>query len=90
MASPLSKTVWWREYSWRSALTLSTGVFNGDGQISRSIVIDVMTATRLAVRPIPYLTIAANYARSGGDSARYSGDAAMEFRGRFCDSSIWV
>ena len=70
------------EYSWRSALTLSAGVFNGDGQnqpVNRDST--VMTATRLAVRPIPYLTIAANYARSGGDSARYGGDAAMEFRG---------
>lgn len=70
------------EYNWRSTLTLSAGAFNGEGQnqpVNRDST--VMTAARLALRPIPYLTVAANIARTGSDSARYGGDAALEYRG---------
>lgn len=70
------------EYNWRSTLTLSAGAFNGEGQnqpVNRDST--VMLAGRVALRPIPYLTVAANLARSGSDSLRYGADAAFEYRG---------
>lgn len=70
------------EYSWRSTVTLSAGIFNGEGQnqpVNRDST--TMLVSRAAVRILPYLTIAANAARSGEDSTRYGADLAAEYHG---------
>lgn len=70
------------EYTWKSSMVLSAGAFNGEGQnqpVNRDS--SVMVAGRVAVRPISYFTVAANYARSNSDSSRYGADASLEYRG---------
>ncbi|MEO8294647.1 MAG: porin [Gemmatimonadota bacterium] len=70
------------EYNWRSAITISVGAFNGEGQnqpTNRDSV--VMIAARVTMRPVAYLSLAGNVARSGSDSSRYGIDAQFDYHG---------
>ena len=69
---------------WRlsTLATLSLGVYNGDGQnkpANRDSTL--MVSSRLSLRPIAMLTVAAEVARYNRDSTRYGVDGGFEWRG---------
>ena len=69
------------EYS-APALTLSAGVFNGEGQnagLNRDSTL--LAVARLGVRPLPQLSLAGSLARYSPDSLRYGADATLEHDG---------
>jgi phosphate-selective porin len=62
-------------------LTVIGGVFNGEGQnVNANADSAVLGAARMAVRPVPELSVAINAARYFGDSTRYGIDVAYEPR----------
>ena len=69
---------------WRisTLATLSLGAYNGDGQnkpANRDSTL--MVSGRLSLRPIAFLTVAAEVARYNRDSTRYGADGSLEWRG---------
>jgi hypothetical protein len=70
------------QYSYRGYVTLSGGIFNGEGQ-NRIVNVDSssLVVARVAVRPVGFLTLGTNAAAYGGDSTRYGLDADVEYRG---------
>jgi hypothetical protein len=70
------------EYAFGSYATLLAGVFNGEGQ-NRIINVDStsLVVARLALRPIPQLTLGSDLARYNSDSIRYGIDGDIEYRG---------
>jgi len=70
------------QYSYRGYVTLSGGIFNGEGQ-NRIVNVDSssLVVVRAAVRPIGLLTLGTNVAAYAGDSTRYGLDADVEYRG---------
>jgi hypothetical protein len=70
------------QYAYRSYLTVQGGVFNGEGQ---NQIVNVDSSSlwvgRIAVRPLPFITLGTNVAAYAGDSTRYGLDAAIEYRG---------
>ncbi len=61
---------------------LSFGLYNGDGQnkpANRDSTL--MVSARASVRPISFLTLAAEVARYNRDSTRYGADGSLEWRG---------
>lgn len=69
---------------WRisTLAALSLGFYNGDGQnkpANRDST--VMVSGRLSLRPIAFLTVAAQVARYNRDSTRYGADGSLEWRG---------
>jgi hypothetical protein len=69
---------------WRisTLATLSLGAYNGDGQ-NKPANHDstLMVSGRLSLRPIAFLTVAAEVARYNRDSTRYGADGSLEWRG---------
>jgi hypothetical protein len=69
---------------WRisTLATVSLGAYNGDGQ-NKPANHDstLMVAGRLSLRPVAYLTVAAEVARYNRDSTRYGADGSVEWRG---------
>ena len=67
------------DYVIASKVTLYGGLFGGDGQnVTTNKDSTVLGVARLAVRPIPAISIGANVARYFGDSTRYGADANYE------------
>ena len=63
-------------------LTLSAGVFNGEGQnagLNRDST--VLAVARLGVRPLPQAILAGSLARYSADSLRYGADVTLEQSG---------
>jgi hypothetical protein len=70
------------EYAWKAIGRLSLGVFNGEGQnVPSNRDSAAMVVGRVAARPVPWLSLAANYARFNSDSSRYGFDSDLEYRG---------
>jgi phosphate-selective porin len=67
------------DYQFGKHLVVTAGAFNGEGQnVTANKDSTVLGVARVAVRPIPQITIAANVARYFGDSTRYGADASYE------------
>ena len=69
---------------WRlgTIAALSLGFYNGDGQnkpTNRDS--SLMVSGRVSLRPIAFLTVAAEVARYNRDSTRYGADGSLEWRG---------
>lgn len=69
---------------WRisTLAALSLGAYNGDGQ-NKPANHDstLMVSGRLSLRPVAFLTVAADVARYNRDSTRYGADGSLEWRG---------
>lgn len=67
------------DYQAGTYVTLTAGAFNGEGQnVTANRDSTVLGVARVAVRPIPELTLGANAARWFGDSTRYGADLSVE------------
>src|SRR5919107_757480 len=67
------------EYALGGRLTVSAGVFNGEGQnITANSDSSLLGVARITYRPIPYLVLGLNAARYFADSTRYGVDANVE------------
>lgn len=70
------------QYVFGTFVTLQGGIFNGEGQ-NRIVNVDSssLVVGRIALRPVPLVTLGANVAAYAGDSTRYGVDADLEYRG---------
>ena len=67
------------DYALGGRLTVSAGVFNGEGQnITANSDSSLLGVARITYRPIPYLVLGLNAARYFADSTRYGVDANLE------------
>jgi phosphate-selective porin len=65
------------EYAAGKVVTAYAGVFNGEGtNLTANADSTVLGVARVALRPVPHLTLGLNGARYFGDSTRYGIDAA--------------
>jgi hypothetical protein len=65
------------EYAAGRVVTAYAGVFNGEGtNLTANTDSTVLGVARVALRPVPHLTLGLNGARYFGDSTRYGVDAA--------------
>ncbi len=67
------------DYEIHKLVTVSGGVFNGEGvNLTSNRDSTLLGVARVAVRPIPDLSIGGNVARYFGDSTRYGADVSYE------------
>ena len=67
------------DYAIGGRVTISTGIFNGEGQnITTNTDSSALGVARVTYRPIPYLVVGVNAARYFADSTRYGVDANVE------------
>lgn len=67
------------EYVYQKILTLTAGLFNGEGQnVTANTDSTVLGVGRLVIRPIPEIALGADVARYFGDSTRYGAEASYE------------
>jgi phosphate-selective porin len=65
------------EYAAGKLVTVSAGVFNGEGtNLTSNVDSTMLGVARVAVRPVAHLTLGLNGARYFGDSTRYGAEAA--------------
>jgi hypothetical protein len=70
------------QYTYRNYVTLSGGIFNGEGQ-NRIVNVDSssLVVGRVAVRPMSFVVLGSNVAAYGSDSTRWGLDLDVEYRG---------
>ena len=67
------------DYALGGRASVAVGVFNGNGQnISNNPDSALLGIARVAVRPLPFVSIGVNLARYFADSTRYGGDVSLE------------
>jgi phosphate-selective porin len=67
------------DYALGGRASVIVGVFNGEGQnVTANRDSSALGVARVAVRPVPYLSVGSNVALYFGDSTRYGADASLE------------
>jgi hypothetical protein len=67
------------DYAVGGRVTLSAGIFNGEGQnLTTNTDSSALGVARVTYRPVPYLVLGVNAARYFADSTRYGADANVE------------
>lgn len=67
------------DYAFGGRLTVSVGLFNGEGQnLTANADSSTLGIARLTLRPVPFLLLGTNAARYFSDSTRYGVDASLE------------
>ncbi len=70
------------DYAFGPDASLALGVFNGEGQnLTSNSDSSVLVVSRLAIRPVSYVSIGANVARYDSDSTRFGIDLTLSYMG---------